>query len=58
MDTFFEQIISIKKSGKAIAIFLSVWIFAALLCLALLLFGTQFVGPLTPILVVGIGYGA
>lgn len=58
MDTFFEQIVSIKKSGKAIVIFLSIWIFAALLCLALLLFGSQFVGPLTPILVVALGYGA
>ncbi len=56
MDTFFEQIVSIKKSGKTIAIFLSVWIFAILLCLFLLLSGL--VGPLTPILVVGIGYGA
>ncbi len=56
MDTFFEQIVSIKKSGTAIAVFLSVWIFAILICLFLLLSGI--VGPLTPILVVGIGYGA
>ena len=56
MDTFFEQIVSIKKSGKTIALFLSVWVFAILLCLFLLLSGL--VGPLTPILVVGIGYGA
>ena len=58
MDTFFEQIVSIKKSGKGIAIFLSIWIFAILLCLFLVFFGSQFVGPLTPILVVAIGYGA
>ena len=56
MDTFFEQIVSIKKSGKTIALFLSVWVFAILLCVFLLLSGL--VGPLTPILVVGIGYGA
>ncbi len=56
MDTFFEQIVSIKKSGKAIAIFVSVWLFAILLCLFLLLSGL--LGPLTPILILGIGYGA
>ena len=28
MDTFFEQIVSIKKSGKALIIGISVWIFA------------------------------
>ncbi len=58
MDTFFEQIVSIKKSGKAIAIFLSVWTFAILLCLFLLFFGYGFIGPLAPILIIGIGYGA
>ncbi len=56
MDTFFEQIVSIKKSGKIIAIFLSVWIFAVAVCLLLILSGI--VGPITPILVIAIGYGA
>ena len=58
MDTFFEQIVSIKKTGKTIFLFLSIWTLALLLCVLLLLFGTQFIGPLTPILIVGIGYGA
>ena len=56
MDTFFEQIVSIKKSGKIIAIFLAVWIFAVAVCLLLILSGI--VGPITPILVIAIGYGA
>ena len=56
MDTFFEQIVSIKKSGKIIAIFLSVWVFAVAVSLLLILSGI--VGPLTPILVIAIGYGA
>lgn len=58
MDTFFEQIVSIKKSGKAITIFLSVWLFAIVLCLFLLFFGYSLIGPLAPILIIGIGYGA
>ena len=58
MDTFFEQIVSIKKSGKAIALFLAVWAFALFLCLAILFIGTQFLGAFAPILIVGIGYGA
>lgn len=56
MDTFFEQIVSIKKSGKIIAIFLSVWSFAALVSLLLVI--TGIVGAFTPILVLAIGYGA
>lgn len=56
MDTFFEQIISIKKSGKVVAIFLAVWFFVV--AVALLLILTGIVGPLTPVLVVGLGYGA
>ena len=58
MDTFFEQIVSIKKSGKSIFLFFLIWMFAILICLLLLLFGTSFVGPLTPIFIVAVGYGA
>ncbi|MBE6780844.1 MAG: hypothetical protein J6A78_02890 [Clostridia bacterium] len=54
MDTFFEQIVSIKKSGKAIALFLFVWILALILCALILLFGI----PFAPVLVIGLGYGA
>ena len=54
MDTFFEQIVSIKKSGKAIALFISVWTFAIIVCAVLFLFQI----PLAAILILGIGYGA
>ena len=56
MDTFFEQIVSIKKSGKAVALFCLVWILALTLCAFLLL--TGILGMLTPILIIGLGYGA
>lgn len=56
MDTFFEQIVSIKKSGKVLAIGISVWAFAILVIL--LLFLTGITGAFTPILILGIGYGA
>lgn len=56
MDTFFEQIVSIKKSGKSIALFSFIWLFALTLCA--LLFLTGILGSFTPILIVAIGYGA
>ena len=56
MDTFFEQIVSIKKSGKAVALFCLIWILALTLCAFLLL--TGILGMLTPILIIGLGYGA
>ncbi len=56
MDTFFEQIVSIKKNGKVTAIAIGIWVLAILI--AALLMVTYITGPLTAILVVGIGYGA
>ena len=56
MDTFFEQIVSIKKSGKAVAIFIAVWFFV--IAVSLLLILTGIVGAFTPIIVIGAGYGA
>lgn len=56
MDTFFEQIVSIKKSGKSIALFSFIWLFALTLCA--LLFLTGILGSFTPILIVALGYGA
>lgn len=58
MDTFFEQIVSIKKSGKALAIGISIWIFAFLIIAFLMLFAASLVGPFLAILVIGVGYGA
>ena len=56
MGTFFAQIVSIKKSGKAVALFCLIWILALTLCAFLLL--TGILGMLTPILIIGLGYGA
>jgi ABC-type transport system involved in multi-copper enzyme maturation permease subunit len=58
MDTFFEQIVSIKKSGKALIIGISVWIFALFIIAFLLLFASSLVGGFAPFLVIGVGYGA
>lgn len=58
MDVFFEQIVSIKKSGKVLAIGLSVWAFAILIVLFLLLFASGLIGSFAPILVIGVLYGA
>lgn len=56
MDTFFEQIITIKKDGKHIAAVLGIW-FAALIISALL-FMTMFLGSLTLLAIAGVLYGA
>ena len=56
MDTFFEQIISIKKTGKTIAAIMGIWIAAFILCVALYLFPV--LGTLSLLLIVGIIYGA
>lgn len=58
MDTFFEQIVSIRKSGKALIIGISVWIFALLIIAFLFLFAGSLVGPFLAILIIGVGYGA
>lgn len=56
MDTFFEQIISIKKSGKAIACLIGLWVLAALLCFGLTLF-ISYIGSFIILLIAGIIYG-
>ena len=58
MDTFFEQIVSIRKSGKALIIGISVWIFALFIIAFLFLFAGSLVGPFLAILIIGVGYGA
>lgn len=55
MDTFFEQIVSIKKSPAKIAGIIGLW-FLAFLIIALL-FLTGILGSLFPIALFGIGYG-
>ncbi len=56
MDTFFEQIIAIKKTGKTIAAILGIWLAAFLLSLVLYLF--PLLGTLSLLLIAGVFYGA
>ena len=56
MDTFFEQIISVKKTGKAVAALIGIWLAAFVVCF--LLFFTGFFGALTILLIAGVIYGA
>lgn len=57
MDTFFEQIVSIRKSGKKIAAVIAIWLLAVVLCgMVFLLSGI--LGGLMVLLIAGILYGA
>ncbi len=56
MDTFFEQIVAIKKNGKTIAGVFGIW-FAALI-IGGLLFLTAILGSLTILAIAGVFYGA
>lgn len=57
MDTFFEQIIAVRKTGKAIAAVIGLWLAAFILAALIFLF----IGPFSPfslLLFAGIIYGA
>jgi len=56
MDTFFEQIIPIKKSGKALAGIVGIWLLALIISAALLLF--PILGSLNLLLIFGVLFGA
>ena len=58
MDTFFEQIIAIKKTGGKIFGLFGLWFLAFLICVALFLFGGAFLGSLVPIVIFGVLFGA
>lgn len=58
MDTFFEQIMPIRKTGKTWAAFLGIWLLAIVLSLAVVLFLMGFLGSIAFLLVIGIFYGA
>ncbi len=58
MDTFFEQIVSIKKSGVQILAILGIWILALIVCAVIfLIVPLEFIG-LMALLIFGIIYGA
>ncbi len=54
MDTFFEQIISIRKTGKTIACFSAIWILALPLCILAFVF----LGSFAVLIIAGILFGA
>ena len=54
MDTFFEQIISIKKTGGKILGIFGLWFLAFIICAGLFLFGGGFLGSLVPIIIFGV----
>ena len=56
MDTFFEQIIAIRKTGKTIAAIMGIWFAALILCFVLYIF--PILGTLSFLLIVGVIYGA
>lgn len=56
MDTFFEQIISTKKTGKEIAYIIGIWFAAFVLCALAFLF--PILGSLSFLLMAGIIFGA
>jgi hypothetical protein len=57
MDTFFEQIIPIKKDGKTVGTVLGIWFLALVLCFILFLF-SGYIGSIFVLLIAGILYGA
>ena len=58
MDTFFEQIITIKKGIKETLSFLGIWFLAIFLCLILLFVKIPVISSFSALLVLGILFGA
>ncbi len=57
-DTFFEQIVAIRKDAKTIATIIGIWSFALLILLALYIFAFRYVYPFLAFIVFGLGFGA
>lgn len=57
MDTFFEQIVPIKKTGKTLAAITGIWLLALIVAFLLLNFGTSF-SSLAFLAIFGVFYGA
>ena len=57
-DTFFEQIVTIRKTGKTFAAFLGIWFLALILCAVIFLVLTAFLGTLSLLAVFGVLFGA
>ena len=57
MDTFFEQIIAVKKNGKAVAAIIVIWLAAFIVCFLLIMF-MGFLGTFSLLLAAGVLFGA
>ena len=57
MDTFFEQIITVKKNGKAVAAIIGIWLAAFIVCFLLIMF-MGFLGTFSLLLAAGVLFGA
>ena len=57
-DTFFEQIVTIRKTGKTIAAYFGIWFLALLVCTIIFLVLTAFLGSLSLLAVFGVLFGA
>ncbi len=57
MDTFFEQITAVKKSGKDIAAITGIWLLAFIICFLLVLF-MGYLGSFSFLLIAGARFGA
>lgn len=57
MDTFFEQIIAIRKTGKTIAAVIGIWLLAFVLCFLIFMFGSVLM-PFSLLLIAGVIFGA
>lgn len=58
MDTFFEQIISVKKDSKAVAAIIGLWLAAFLLSLVFIFYLTGYLGSFAFLLSFGAIFGA
>lgn len=57
-DTFFEQIVTIPKTGKTFAAYLGIWLLALILCMVVMLVLSAFLGSLALLAAFGILFGA
>lgn len=57
MDTFFEQIVRIKKTGKSIAAFVAIWLMALTVCGLAILF-SAYLRTIFVFIIAGALYGA
>lgn len=57
MDTFFEQIVAVKKNAKLIVALIGIWLLALLLCFLVFMY-SGYIGSIFVLLMAGIIYGA